>query len=245
MRTWWHAVVESEHELMNPTSADKIRLLGERLGLGSDSRVLDIASGHSGPAIVLAREFGCRVTCVERAPEFLAAARDRIREAELEDRIELVEADGATFELGRYDAALCLGATFVYGGLVPTLERLRSAAPLLAVGEPYWRSWPLPPEPESESDADRRTDEGDWLPLAETIERAESTGVRVLSLIASSEDDWDRYESLHWQTLDRWLEANPGHPQAEEFRARGAARRARYLAWERAAMGWAIFVCRS
>ena len=52
------------------------------------------------------------------------------QQAGLEDRIELVEADGATFELGRYDAALCIGATFVYGGLVPTLERLRPAAPL-------------------------------------------------------------------------------------------------------------------
>ena len=243
MRTWWHAVVEAEHELMNPTSADKIRLLGQRLGLGPGSHVLDIASGHSGPALLLAQDFGCRVTCVERAPEFLAAAGERIREAELEDRIELVEADASTFELGRYDAALCLGATFVYGGLVPTLERLRAAAPLLAVGEPYWRSWPLPSEPES--DADRRTAEEDWLPLPETIERAESTGMRVVSLIASSEDDWDGYESLHWQTLDRWLAANPGHPQAEEFRARGAADRDRYLRWERAVMGWAIFVCRS
>jgi SAM-dependent methyltransferase len=239
--TWWHAVVESEHELMNPTSADKIRLLGERLGLGRGSHVLDIASGHGGPALVLAREFGCRLTCVERAPEFVASARERIAAAGLEDRIELVEADAATFELGRYDAALCIGATFVYGGLVPTLERLRPAAPLLAVGEPYWRSWPLSPEPE----ANRRTDEEAWLPLPETIERVESTGVRVVSLIASSEDDWDRYESLKWQTLDRWLEANPDHPQAEEFRARGAADRDRYLRWERAVMGWAIVVCRS
>jgi hypothetical protein len=243
MRTWWHAVVESEHALQNPTSEEKIRLLGERLGLGPGSHVLDMASGRGGPAIVLAREFGCRLTCVERAPEFVADARTLVEQAGLEDRIELVEADGATFELGHYDAALCIGATFVYGGLVPTLERLRSAAPLLAVGEPYWRSWPLPPEPES--DAATRTDDEDWLPLAETVERAESAGVRVLSFIASSEDDWDRYESLHWQTLDRWLEANPGHPQAEEFRASGAARRGRYLGWERAAMGWAIFVCRS
>lgn len=243
MRTWWHAVVESEHELMNPTSADKIRLLGERLGLGPGSHVLDIASGHSGPALVLAREFGCRLTCVERSPEFLDAARRRIGEAGFEDRIELVEADAATFEPGRYDAALCLGATFVYGGLVPTLECLRAAAPLLAVGEPYWRSWPLPPEPESH--ADRRTDEGEWLPLPETVERVESTGVRVVSLIASSEDDWDRYESLHWQALDRWLATNPDHPQAEEFRTRGAADRDRYLRWERAVMSWAIFVCRT
>ena len=244
MRTWWHAVVESEHELMNPTSEEKIRLLGERLGLGPSSHVLDMAAGRGGPAIVLAREFGCRLTCVERAPEFLADARELVRQAELEDRIELVEADGARFELGRHDAALCLGATFVYGGLVSTLERLRSAAPLVGVGEPYWRSWPLPPEPELDGSS-LRTDEDEWLPLAETIERAESAGVRVLSLIASSEDDWDRYESLHWQTLDRWLAANPDHPQAEEFRARGAADRDRYLRWERAVLGWAILVCGS
>ena len=52
--TWWHAVVESEHEIQNPTSADKIRLLGRRLGLGPDSHVLDLASGRGGPALVLA-----------------------------------------------------------------------------------------------------------------------------------------------------------------------------------------------
>jgi Methyltransferase domain len=241
MRTWWHAVVESEHELMNPTSVDKISLLGKRLGLTPESHVLDIAAGHCGPALVLAREFGCRLTCVERAPEFVATARERVAAARLADRIEIVEADASTYELGRHDAALCLGATFVFGGLVATVERLRPAAPLLAVGEPYWREWPLP----AAADGPQRTDEGEWLPLAQTVERVESTGARVVSLIASSEDDWDRYESLHWQTLEKWLAANPGHPQAEEFRERGSARRARYLAWERAAMGWAILVCLS
>jgi SAM-dependent methyltransferase len=238
--TWWYAVVEAEHEIQNPTSAEKIRLLGERLALGPESHVLDLASGRGGPALILAVTFGCRLTCVERSPEFLAAARERVAAAGLEERIELVESDAASFELGRYDAALCLGATFVYDGLVPTLERLSAAAPLVAVGEPYWRTWPLPLEAEPE-----RLGSEDWLPLAATLERAESTGVRVVSLIASSQDDWDRYESLHWQTLDRWLMANPDHPQAEEFRARGAAQRGRYLRWERAAIGWAILVCRS
>ena len=241
--TWWHAVVEARHELQNPTSPQKIRELGERLGLRTDSHVLDVASGNGGPALILAETFGCRLTCVERAPEFVATARERTAAAGLEDRIEIVEADAATYELGRYDAALCIGATFAYGGLVPTLERLRPAAPLLAVGEPYWRVWPLPALPEA--DGEERTDEGEWLPLLPTIERFESTGVRVVSFLASTEDDWDRYESLHWLTLDEWLETNPEHPQAHEFRARGAAHRARYLAWERAVMGWAIFVCRS
>jgi hypothetical protein len=243
VKTWWHAVVEARHELMNPTSPDKIRLLGERLGLGPESHVLDIASGHCGPAILLAETFGCRFTCVERAPEFVAAARKRVAVAGLADRIEIVEADAATYELGRYDVALCIGATFAYGGLIPTLERLRPAAPLLAVGEPYWRVWPLPPDPFAGEH--ERTAESEWLPLPETVERFESTGVRVVSLIASSQDDWDRYESLHWQTLDEWLEANHGHPQADEFREYGALRRARYLGWERDAMNWAIFVCRT
>jgi hypothetical protein len=190
---------------------------------------------------VLAREFGCRLTCVERSPEFVAAARERVAREGLEDRIELVESDAADFELGRYDAALCLGATFVYGGLAPTLERLSAAAPLVAVGEPYWRIWPPPPEAEPEEIVAGKG----LLALAATVERAESTGVRVVYLIVSSEDDWDRYDSLHWQTLDRWLEANPQHSQAEEFRARGAAYRDRYLRWQRDSLGWAIFLCRS
>ena len=241
--TWWHAVVEARHELMNPTSPEKIRLLGERLGLGPESHVVDIASGMCGPAMILAGTFGCRLTCVERAPEFVAAARDRVAAAGLSDRIEIVESDAESFELGRYDDALCIGESFAYGGLVPTLERLRGAAPLLAVGEPYWRVWPLPSDPFAGEH--QRTDEGEFLPLLESVERFESTGVRVVSLIASSQDDWDRYETLKWQTFDEWLAANPDHPQADEFRARGTAERARYLAWERDAMNWAIFVCRT
>ena len=241
--TWWHAVVEARHELMNPTSPEKIRLLGERLGLRPDSHALDVASGMCGPAIILAGTFGCRLTCVERAPEFVAAARERVAAAGLADRIEIVESDLESFELGRYDAALCIGASFAYGGLVPTLERLRGAAPLLAVGEPYWRVWPLPPDPFAGEQ--ERTDESEWLPLLETVERFESAGVRVVSLIASSQDDWDTYEALHWQTLDEWLTANPDHPQAAEFRERGAAGRVRYLGWERDVMNWAIFVCRT
>ena len=237
--TWWHAVVEARHDLMNPTSREKIRLVGEQLGLGPESRVLDIASGRCGPALILAGAFGCRMTCVERAPEFVAGARERVAAAGLEDRIEIVEADAADCELGRYDAALCLGATFVYGGLVPTLERLSAVAPLLAVGEPYWRT------PPPETDDPKRVGEEDWLSLAETVELAESTGVRVVALVAASEDDWDRYESLHWLALDEWLSANPGDPQAEEFRARGAAERERYLRWQRSALGWAILVCRA
>jgi len=240
---WWYAVVESRHELQNPTSAEKIRLLGKRLGLGGSSHLLDIAGGRGGPAVLLASELGCRVTSVELSPEFAATARERAQAAGVAELIEVVESDAKDFriERGGYDAAMCLGATFAFDGVVPTVRALSAAVPsgaLIAVGEPSWRMWPLPPEFELH--------EGEnFLPLPQTVERFESAGVEVVSLIASSPDDWDRYESLHWQTLDEWLRANPGHAQAEEFRARGRLHRERYLRWIRDLLGWAIFVCRT
>ena len=233
---WWYAVVESRHhEVQNPTSPEKIRRLGELLELGPESSGLDVAAGKGGPARILADAFGCRITCVENAPEFAAVARERAT-----DLIEVVEADAKDFEIepGAYAAALCLGASFAYGGLVETLNRLKPAAPFVAVGEPYWRAWPLP--------ADVELKEGweDFLPLPETVARFESAGVRVVSLIDSSLDDWDRYETLHWLALDDWLAANPSDPDADEFRERGRRYREQYVRWQRDLLGWAIFVCR-
>jgi SAM-dependent methyltransferase len=238
---WWYAVVESRHELQNPTSAEKLRLLGERLGLTPESRVLDVGAGRAGPAILLAREFGCRIRCVERSPEFARAARERLAAAGVGPLVDILEADGATADLGSgYDAALCLGASFIWGGLAATLRALAATVcprGFVAVGEPYWRRSLLSDvEPE---------DHQEFATLPETVERAGACGLEVLTLIDSSLDDWDRYESLHWLTLEEWLAANPEDPQAEEFRERGRRERERYLEWQRDLLGWAILVCRT
>jgi len=238
---WWYAVIGSRAELQNPTSAEKIRLLGEVLELTPESHLLDIGGGRGGPASILVREFGCRVTLVELAPEFAEVARGR------DERIEVVECDAKDFaiEPGAYDAAMCLGATFAFDGLVPTAQALAQAVPRrgpIAVGEAYWRVWPLPEEAHDPSELALGAE--DLVPLPETVERFESGDVELISLIASSQDDWDRYESVHWATLDEWLAVNPDHPQAPEFRERGRQQRDRHLRWRRELMGWAIFVGR-
>lgn len=235
---WFYAVVERRHELQNPTSEEKIRLLGERLRLGPDSHVLDVASGRGGPALVLAREFGCRITCVERAEEFHAAARSRVAEAGLDGLIELVLADAREFALepGRYDTVLCLGASFVWDGLAGTLSALVpavGAGGFVAVGEPYWRTWPPPAAFEPTPDERFGT-------LAETVEAFESAGLEPVTVIDASQDDWDRYETLHWLAADEWLTEHPDDPDAAEIRARIHGARDRYLRWTRDLLGWAI-----
>ena len=236
---WYYAVAERDHELQNPTSTEKIRLLGTRLRLDADSRVLDMACGKAGPATLLAQAFGCRVVGVERSPEFAETARARVAAAGLGDRIEIVEGDAAAFPVdpGTFDAALCLGASFVWDGLDGTLDALIPAVRAgghIAIGEPFWRSWPLP---------DGVEDLG-YVPLRETVATIEDAGLALVTLIASSEDDWDSYESQHWRAVEEWLAANPDDPDAISIRERHEESRKSYFHHERSLLGWAIFVGR-
>ena len=235
----YYAIAESDHELQNPTSAEKIVLLGERLGLDSNARVLDVASGRGGPAVLLARHFGCTVRGIETAPEFHAVAVERAAEAGLTDRVtfDLGDASEAILEPESYDAALCLGASFVFGSLADTVDALAPAVRsggYVAVGEPFWRRLPLPAD---------YADRGDpWTTLEGTVVAFETTGLFVVSVIASSDDDWDRYETLHWRTVEQWLAANHSDPGAAEIRARHGRWKRTYLRHGRELVGWAIFV---
>jgi SAM-dependent methyltransferase len=236
---WWYAVAERDHDIQNPTSREKIVQLGHVLCLTPDMHVLDVACGKAGPALILAREFGCRITGVERASEFAAAARERVAAAGLGEQIDIIERDAKEFALepGRYEVAMCLGASFVWGDIEGTLSALAPAVRPrghVVVGEPYWRAWPLP---------DGSDDEG-YVALADTVSRFADADLEITALIASSEDDWDRYESLHWRALDDWLAANADDPDADDFRERHETRRREYLEWQRALLGWAIFVSR-
>jgi SAM-dependent methyltransferase len=236
---WYFAVAERDHEIQNPTSHEKIRLLGERLRLGPGTQVLDMACGKGGPAVILAHEFGCRITGVERAPEFTAVARQRVETAGLADRIEIVERDAKELELEpqRYDVAMCLGASFVWDGLEGTLAALVPAVRKrgqVVVGEPYWRRWPLP----------EGIDDQGYVRLRETVALFERAGLAIETLIASSEDDWDRYETLHWRALEEWLSAHPDDPDAPELRRLHIKYRDEYLSWQRDLLGWAIFGAR-
>jgi len=236
---WPWEIVERDHELQNPTSAEKIRLLGGFLRLSGESRVLDLACGKAGPARILASTYGCRILGVERLPAFADEARARVAADGLDALIEVRTGDAADHPLepGSWDAVLCLGASFVWGTIADAAEVLAPAVPeggSVAIGEPFWRRWPLP-----ESIA-----ASDYVDLRETVARFERPGLALTGLIAASEDDWDQYESLHWRVVEEWLAEHPAHPDALSVREQHERYRDEYVRSGRALLGWAIFVGR-
>jgi hypothetical protein len=104
----------------------------------------------------------------------------------------------------------------------------------LAVGEPFWRRWRLP----------QGVEEGDFVDLEATVARFEQAGVSTTGVIASSEDDWDHYESLHWRAVEEWLAEHPDDPDAEDIRIRHERARGEFFRYQRELLGWAIFVGR-
>jgi len=235
--TWPWEIVERDHELQNPTSAEKILLLGDYVRLTSESRVLDIACGKCGPARILAATHGCRILGIEKLEAFAHEARQRNAAAGLDHLIDVRTADAADvpLEAEAWDAALCLGASFVWGTMLEAAAALAPAVRrggFVAVGEPFWRQPPGDAEPEG------------YVDLEETIERLERAGLRLTGLIAASDEDWDRYESLHWRATEEWLAEHPDEDGADEFRARHLAHRHEYLGVHRDRLGWAIFVGR-
>jgi SAM-dependent methyltransferase len=235
---WPWEMVERDHVIQDPTSREKIRLLGEYVRLTADSQVLDMGCGKAGPAVVLAEAFGCRILGVELREVFAAEARARVKERGLERLIDVRTADAVSFALEPdfYDVAMAIGTCFIWGhiehaarALVPAVKR----GGYLALGEPYWRSQPAV-----------GVDREPFVSLPETVARLESAGVHLTGIIAASQDDWDRYESLHWRAVEEWLAANPGHADVASIRDRHRASLAAYLEHQRPLLGWAILVAR-
>ena len=199
-----------------------------------------MASGRGGPALLLAERFGCHVHGVELSPEFHAVALERAAAAGLADRVTFELGDGAqaVHEPESYDAALCLGASFVYGGLADTVDAL---APAVRAREDTLRSASLSGGacrcPRTTIDRDEP-----YTTLEGTVTIFETCGLPVVSVIASSEDDWDRYETLHWKAVETWLAANPGRSRRRRDPRRHEHWKRKYLRHQRELLGWAIFV---
>lgn len=243
MDIWkYFAVGHQNHVFCNPLSEAKFAEVIERLDLPASARVLDIACGKAELLVRIARRWGCSGVGVDVSPPFVAEARANVAAAGFGDAIEIVECEGSQYDAspGAFDAAMCIGASWIFGGHAKTLEAMsRHAKPggLVIVGEPFFIG-----EPSAEYLKAAGFERDSFASHPGNVRTGLDQGLGFLHAVASSHDDWDRYEGLQCDAAERYAKDNPDDPDVPAILTGTRKARDEYLRWGRDALGWAVYL---
>lgn len=154
------------------------------------------------------------------------------------NRIELIETDAATMGLPAADLVVCVGSTHVFGGLDPTLARLRTATRRhLVIGEGFWQQPPTPAALEALGG-----DESEFRSLEETLAPAEDMGLRMVAHVESSQEQWDHYETAWCGNLERFAAAHPHDPDSDALAETARRHREGYINGYRGILGFTLLL---
>ena len=243
MERWkYFAIGHAQHTVCNPLSESKLDEGIELLGVPSNGRVLDVGCGKAELLVRCVRRFGCEGLGIDLSPPFVAEARARVQAVGLSERILIREGDGRAHgeQAGSFDAACCLGASWIWDGFEPTLRALLALTRdggVVLVGEPFWRRPPSAAYLEATGwSADS------FGTHAGNVATGCALGLRILHTIVSSEDDFDRYEGYQWHATERYAERAPQDPDLPDLLETMRRSRESYLRWGREELGWALYL---
>jgi SAM-dependent methyltransferase len=235
-------ITESAHRIHNPFTPEKLATLGAALRLERGTRVLDLGSGSGEMLCTWARDYGVIGTGIDMSQLFTEQAKLRAEELGVANQVKFIHGDAAGYVSdNKVGVAACLGATWIGGGVVGTIELLArslSAGGIILIGEPYWRQ--LPPT-ENIAKKCLANSISDFLILSELLASFGRFGYDVVEMVLADQDGWDRYEAAKWLTMRRWLEANPGDELAQDVRAKLTSEPERHAAYTREYLGWGVF----
>jgi len=235
-------ITESAHRIHNPFTPEKLATLGAALRLEAGTRVLDLGSGSGEMLCTWARDYGVIGTGIDLSRLFTEQAKRRAEELGVADQVKFIHGDAAGYVSDeKVGVAVCLGATWIGGGVAGTIELLaQSLRPggIILIGEPYWRQ--LPPT-EDVARGCLAHSISDFLLLPELLASFDRLGYDVVEMVLANQDGWDRYEAAKWLTMRRWLKANPNDELAKEVRAQLTSEPGRHAVYTREYMGWGVF----
>lgn len=96
------AIFPADDTTLEQAAHYKIHHICERLQLSGEDHLLEIGSGWGGLAIYAAQHFGCSVTTTTISEEQYAMARQRVRDAGLENQVTVLKQDYRDLS-GQYD----------------------------------------------------------------------------------------------------------------------------------------------
>lgn len=235
-------ITESAHRIHNPFTRENLATLGAALRLESGTHVLDLGSGSGEMLCTWARDYGITGVGIDMSRLFSEQAKCRAEELGVADRITFIHGDASGYVADeKAHVAACVGATWIGGGVVGTIELLaRSlrANGIILIGEPYWLRLP-PTEGVAKECFANSID--DFLLLPELLAFFGRLDYDVVQMVLANQEGWDRYEAAKWLTMRRWLEANPHDDFAEEVRAQLTSEPKRYVTYTREYLGWGVF----
>lgn len=244
----FHEIGEKNHRILNPFSEENLMHLGEICCLKPGMRQLDLACGKGEMLCRWADQFGIHGTGVDLSQVFITAARKRAEELDVAFQVEFINQDADSFVAipDSYDIVSCIGANWIGGGTRGTLELIRqkglkqSPNSLILMGEIFWKE-----EPSNAALAGMGVQRGEWaVGLEGILEIFEDSGTHLVEMVLATNTDWDRYESKHWWTVERWMRENPDDPEFDELVAFSTKSRLDYFRYERPLCDWGVFVLR-
>ena len=226
-------------DLINPSSPEKMIKIGEILRLHPESRVIDFGCGFGEVLALWGEHFGISGVGIDIREYACQRARQRIAMANLDEQIEIICANVATYPIDPHasDVAICTGASFIWDNFGDALRALSTAVRKegkIVIGEPYWLSDEIPPE--------YRQRMNEVYTEYELLHRMRKQGLELEYLVRASIDDWDRYEAGNWHGLVRWIEENPHHPEWDLVVEHLRQSQDEYLHYGRQCLGWAVYV---
>lgn len=231
-------ISERYMELVNPSTPEKVIAFGRYLHLQEGMRVIDFGCGFAEPLVLWAQHFGISGIGIDLREYACQRARQKVADQGLSDRITIVCGNAAEYDFapGAFDAATCIGATFIWGGFRESIQAMRRAITptgRLGLGEPYWLSDQVAATYAQQEQSIHQ--ESDLLGLIR------DNGFDLEGVVRASHDDWDRYESDNWHGLVRWIADNPDHRERSEVIAHLHRIQEEYLTFGRQYLGWAMY----
>lgn len=238
----YNDIATQEQPLQVPLTDETLALLGQRCGLHSGMRLLDLSCYRGYLLNTWAREYDLRGTGVDERPECINIAQTHANELNVWANVHYVVADVFEYPQPFHEYNVITWLTVGAGLELPRWlavmrTALRDRTGLLVVGESYWRARP------SRSALKQRGIPVHALPQLDDLSTVgEQAGLALVDMLLLDHRGWDDYYAQQWRTVARWLREHPNDPDAPEVRRQWQLSQHQYLSFEREAVGYGVFV---
>jgi cyclopropane fatty-acyl-phospholipid synthase-like methyltransferase len=233
----------------SPISSEKADRLVQMLELPANGRVFDAGCGTGELLLRIVAQHRIHGIGVDQDQGNITTAQANVATRGIASRCEFQAIDVNQFEAdpGAFDLAICIGSTHAFGlgesaypNAIKRLTQLVRPGGQILLGETYWKQ---PPAAEYLQLIGQPV--GIYRDHAENISFAEKHGLVTQYSTTSDDNEWNDFESGHFEKVHREAETNPDDRALAAKLIRARIWLDGYQRWGRSTMGFGIYLLRA